>query len=279
FPFNVYARAYQNNAALMRSAVGGVRGVTEYHAQLMEFAVGMLLDASSPSNYLASNPELLALTQAERGQNLVRGLKHLFEDIDRTLQGAAPAGAEELELGEALAVTPGKVVSRNELIELIQYAPTTKAVFAEPVLVVPAWIMKYYILDLSPRNSMVKYLVDKGHTVFMISWKNPGEADREMGMDDYVEKGLRAAIDAVAAIVPKRRIHAVGYCLGGTRLSIGAAARARERDERLASVTVFAAQTDFSEPGELAFFINPSQLAMLEAMMHRKGVLESRQMG
>jgi len=139
--------------------------------------------------------------------------------------------------------------------------------------------MKYYILDLSPRNSMVKYLVDKGHTVFMISWKNPGEADREMGMDDYVEKGLRAAIDAVAAIVPKRRIHAVGYCIGGTLLSIGAAALARERDERLASVTMFAAQTDFSEPGELAFFINPSQLAMLEAMMHRKGVLESRQMG
>jgi len=279
FPFNVYARAYQNNAALMRSAVGGVGGVTEYHAQLMEFAVRMLLDASSPSNYLASNPELLALTQAERGQNLVRGLKHLFEDIDRTLKGAAPAGAEEFELGKTLAVTPGKVVFRNELIELIQYAPTTKAVFAEPVLVVPAWIMKYYILDLSPRNSMVKYLVDKGHTVFMISWKNPGEADREMGMDDYVEKGLRAAIDAVAAIVPKRRIHAVGYCIGGTLLSIGAAALARERDERLASVTVFAAQTDFSEPGELAFFINPSQLAMLEAMMHRKGVLESRQMG
>jgi len=278
FPFNVYARAYQNNAALMKSAIGGVGGVTEYHSQLLEFALRMLLDASSPSNFLASNPELLALTQAEQGQNLARGLKHLFEDIDRTLRGAAPAGVEAFEVGETLAVTPGKVVFRNELIELIQYSPATQDVFAEPVLFVPAWIMKYYILDLSPRNSMVRYLVDKGHTVFMISWKNPDESDREMGMDDYVEKGLRAAIDAVTAIVPKRRIHAVGYCIGGTLLSIGAAALARDRDERLASVTMFAAQTDFTEPGELAFFINPSQLAMLEATMHRKGVLESRQM-
>ena len=279
FPFNVYARAFQNNAALMKDAIGGVGGVSEYHTQLLEFAVRMLLDASSPSNYLASNPELLALTQAEQGQNLVRGLQHLFEDLDRTVKEAAPAGTEAFEVGKTLAVTPGKVVFRNELIELIQYEPTTKDVFAEPVLCVPAWIMKYYILDLSPRNSMVKYLVDKGHTVFMISWMNPDEGDRDMGMDDYVGKGLLAAVDAVAAIVPKRKIHAVGYCIGGTLLSIGAATLARDGDERLASVTMFAAQTDFSEPGELAFFINPSQLAMLEAMMHRKGVLESRQMG
>ena len=139
--------------------------------------------------------------------------------------------------------------------------------------------MKYYILDLSPRNSMVKYLVEQGHTVFMMSWKNPDEKDRDIGMDDYVEKGFRAALDAVAAIVPRRKIHAVGYCIGGTLLAIGAAAIARDKDERLASVTMFAAQTDFSEPGELAFFINPSQLAMLEATMHRKGVLESKQMG
>jgi polyhydroxyalkanoate synthase len=197
----------------------------------------------------------------------------------RTLAGTAPVGVDEFEVGKHVAVTPGKVVFRNELIELIQYEPTTKQVYAEPLLVVPAWIMKYYILDLSPRNSLVKYLVDQGHTVFMISWKNPDEKDRDIGMDDYVAKGFRAALDAVAAIVPKHKVHAVGYCIGGTLLSIGAAALARDKDERLASVTMFAAQTDFSEPGELAFFINPSQLAMLEATMHRKGVLESRQMG
>jgi len=279
FPFNVYARAYQNSVALMREAVRDVAGVTDYHAQLLEFAVRMLLDASSPSNYLATNPELLALTRAEKGQNLVRGLQHWVEDLERTLSGGAPAGTEAFEVGKTVAATPGKVVLRNELIELIQYEPATKDVHAEPLLVVPAWIMKYYILDLSARNSLVKYLVDQGHTVFMISWKNPDERDRELGMDDYLNKGLRAALDAVSAIVPKRRVHAVGYCIGGTLLAIGAAALARDGDRRLASVTMFAAQTDFSEPGELAFFINPSQLALLEASMHKKGVLDSRQMG
>ena len=279
FPFNVYARAYQNVAALMKEAVRDVGGVTEYHAQLLEFALRMLLDASSPANYLASNPELLALTQAEGGQNLVRGLQHWIEDVKRTVDGGAPPGGEAFEVGKNLAVTPGKVVLRNELIELIQYTPTTKQVHAEPLLIVPAWIMKYYILDLSPRNSLVKYLLDQGHTVFMISWKNPDECDRDVGMDDYVTKGFRAALDAVTTIVPKRKVHAVGYCIGGTLLAIAAAALAREGDERLASISMFAAQTDFSEPGELAFFINPSQLAMLEATMHKKGVLESRQMG
>jgi polyhydroxyalkanoate synthase len=279
FPFNVYARAYENSAAVMKEAVSDVGGVDEYHTQLLSFAVRMLLDATSPTNYLASNPELLALTEAEKGQNLVRGLKHLIEDIERTVKGGAPAGAEDYEVGKTIAVTPGKVVFRNELLELIQYEPATKNVHAEPVLIVPAWIMKYYILDLSPRNSMVKYLVDQGHTVFMVSWKNPDASDRDIGMDDYVEKGFGAAVDAVAAIVPGQKIHAVGYCIGGTLLAIGAATLARDGDQRLGSITMFAAQADFSEPGELAFFINPSQLAMLEAMMHRKGVLDSKQMG
>jgi polyhydroxyalkanoate synthase len=279
FPFNVLARAYQNNTALLKDAVRDVDGVTEYHGQLLEFALRMMLDAASPSNTLATNPELLSLTATEQGKNLLRGLENWAEDLERTTQGTGPAGSEAFKVGENVAVTPGKVVLRNELIELIQYEPTTTQVHAEPVLIVPAWIMKYYILDLSARNSLVKYLVDQGHTVFMMSWKNPGEADRDIGMDDYLDKGLRAALDAVTAIVPQKKVHAVGYCIGGTLLAIGAAALARDRDARLASVTMFAAQTDFSEPGELAFFINPSQLAMLEATMHRKGVLESRQMG
>ncbi|MBA4176898.1 MAG: poly-beta-hydroxybutyrate polymerase [Leptothrix sp. (in: Bacteria)] len=278
FPFNLLARAWQNNQALASEALQGVAGVSDYHTQLLGFATRLALDAASPSNCLATNPELLAQTMAEQGQNLVRGWKHLIEDMGRTIKGSAPAGAEAFEVGKTVAATPGKVVLRNGLIELIQYTPTNRQVMAEPVLIVPAWIMKYYILDLSVRNSMVKYLVDQGHTVFMISWKNPTESDRNLGIDDYIEQGLRAAIDAVATIVPGRKIHAAGYCIGGTLLAIGAAALARDRDERLASLTMFAAQTDFSEPGELAFFINPSQLAMLEATMHRKGVLESRQM-
>ncbi len=280
WPFNVYARAYMNNAALMQGAVRDVDGVTDYHTQLIEFAVRMLLDAGSPSNYLGANPELLALTQAEQGQNLARGMQNWIEDTRRTLEGSAPAGTDAFEVGRNVAVTPGKVVFRNDLIELIQYSPTTKTTRAEPLLIVPAWIMKYYILDLSERNSLVKYLVDQGHTVFMISWKNPDERDRDVGMDDYVDKGFVAALDAVTAIVPNRKVHGVGYCIGGTLLSIGAAAIARDgKDDRLASITLFAAQTDFSEPGELAFFINPSQLALLEATMHKKGVLESKQMG
>jgi polyhydroxyalkanoate synthase len=278
FPFNVLARAYQNNVALLKNAVRDVDGVTEYHDQLLEFALRMLFDAASPSNFLPSNPELLSLTLAEGGQNLAQGVRNLLEDAQRAIHGLEPVGAEKFTVGETVAATAGKVVFRNELTELIQYTPTTKNVYAEPLLIVPAWIMKYYILDLSPRNSLIKYLVDQGHTVFAMSWKNPDEKDRDIGMEDYVRKGFFAALDAVAAIVPDAKVHTIGYCIGGTLLAIGAAALAREQDERLASITLFAAQTDFTEPGELAFFINPSQLAMLEASMHRKGVLESKQM-
>jgi polyhydroxyalkanoate synthase len=279
WPFNVYARAYQNSAALVNMAVDGVEGVDPYQEKLVQFAVRMLLDASAPSNYLGANPELLALTQSEKGQNLVRGVQNWLEDLKNTLDGAAPTGTNEFEVGRTVAITPGKVIFRNELIELIQYSPTTKTTHAEPLLIVPAWIMKYYILDLSPRNSLVKFLVDQGHTVFMVSWKNPSPLDRDVSMDDYLTKGFRAALDAVTSVVPNRNVHSVGYCIGGTLLSIGAALLARERDERLASITLFAAQADFSEPGELAYFINANQLAMLEATMYKKGVLESAQMG
>jgi poly[(R)-3-hydroxyalkanoate] polymerase subunit PhaC len=279
YPFNVIAHGFQNAAGFMRELPKGVAGLEPYHAQLVEFTVRQWLDALAPSNFLATNPELQELTRAEGGENLMRGAQHLIEDLSRIMQKRGPAGTEAFAPGTGTALTPGKVVFRNALIELIQYSPATPDVYAEPLLIVPAWIMKYYILDLSPKNSMVKYLVERGHTVFMISWKNPVAGDRDLTMGDYLELGFRAALEAVAAIVPGRKVHATGYCIGGTLLAIGAAALARAGDARLASLTLLAAQTDFSEPGELALFINPSQLALLEAQMYQEGVLDSRQMG
>jgi polyhydroxyalkanoate synthase len=279
FPFNVYARAYQNGAGFLQEMVDGIEGVQERNAQLMGFAMQQFSEAVSPANSPATNPEVIQQTLDEKGANLARGWKHFVEDMERTLRGGDVPGTENFRVGEQIAATPGKVVYRNELIELIQYSPTTPDVHAEPVLIVPAWIMKYYILDLSPKNSMVRWLVEQGHTVFMISWKNPSAQDRDVGMDDYLRKGVYAALDAVTAIVPGRRVHAAGYCIGGTLLAVAAAALGRKGDQRLADVTMFAAQTDFSEPGELSLFISPSQLAMLESLMLKEGVLESSKMG
>jgi len=280
FPFNVYARAYQNAASFLQEAVSDVDGVQDRNAQMVGFTLQQMSEAVSPANNPLTNPEVLQQTVAEKGQNFVRGWKYFLEDLERTLTGAEPHGVADFKVGHKVAATPGKVVYRNELMELIQYSPTTEQVVAEPVLIVPAWIMKYYILDLSAKNSMVKWLVDSGHTVFMISWKNPSaQEDRDVGMDDYVRKGVYAAIDAVTTIVPDRKVHTVGYCIGGTLLTIAAAALGRKGDERIADITLFAAQADFSEPGELSLFISPSQLAMLEALMFKEGVLDSAKMG
>ena len=279
WPFNVMARGYMNWENLVKQATSDVPGLSPHNADLVAFASRQALEAASPANYLLANPELLEITRAQSGQNLVAGFKNWLEDVDATLNHKPPAGSDAFRVGENVAVTPGKVVYRNDLIEVIQYCATTPSVHAEPILIVPAWIMKYYILDLSPRNSLVRYLVDQGYTVFMISWKNPIAHDRNLGMDDYQSKGIRDALDAVGAIVPNVKIHGVGYCIGGTLLAIAAAALAREGDQRLASMTLFAAQTDFSEPGELSLFISPSQLAMLEAVMQKAGVLSSDKMG
>ncbi len=277
WPFNLYARSYLNWASWMQEALAAGSGSSQADASRMRFATQQLLDAASPANFLQTNPELLEKTVQESGQNLVRGLQNWLEDAQSALTGQRRRSGE-FEVGRDVAITPGKVIYRNRLIELLQYAPQTESVYAEPVLITPAWIMKYYILDLSARNSLVRYLVEKGHTVFVVSWKNPTSADRELGMDDYLKLGFQDPLDAVSRVVPDRRVHAVGYCIGGTLLSIGAAALAQRGDLRLASVTLLAALTDFSEPGELSVFITPAQLAMLEAMMSQKGVLESERM-
>ena len=278
WPYNIVHQGFLLGQQWMSISTRGVRGVTRHHEQVMDYTTRQWMDIFSPSNYIATNPEVMRAIKESGGENLVNGLRNWQDDMERFIAGAPPAGAENYVVGKNLAVTPGKVVLRNELIELIQYAPTTKRVHADPILMVPAWIMKYYILDLSPGNSLVKHLVDRGHTVFMISWKNPGPEDRNLSMDDYLGHGVMAALEAVSAIVPKRKIHAMGYCLGGTLLAIAAAALARDGDKRLGSMTLLAAQTDFTEPGELALYIDDSQLTFLEDQMWETGYLDSTQM-
>jgi len=280
WPFNVYAHTYATWASWWQQALSHPAAAADPNLARVNFAGRMLLEAASPANFLHTNPELLKRTVAESGHNLIRGLKNWLQDAQRAVTGGGRApGAEHFEVGRDVAITPGKVVYRNRLIELLQYSPQTPTVYAEPVLITPAWIMKYYILDLSPRNSLVRYLVEKGHTVFMISWKNPDAADRELSLGDYVKFGFLDALAEVRRLIPQRRVHAVGYCIGGTLLAIAAALLAARGDSSLASLTLLAAQVDFSEPGELSVFITPSQIAMLEAMMSKSGVLESERMG
>ncbi|PMS38493.1 polyhydroxyalkanoate synthase [Trinickia symbiotica] len=284
WPFNLLRDAFGQFDSFWQQATTGVRGVSPRNEQIMQFAARQFTDMLSPSNCWWLNPQVLRAITETGGRNFADGACNWLEDQEDLLEGRVPGSSSRRfapnQLGHIVAATPGKVVYRNQLIELIQYEPQTPTVWREPVLIVPSWILKYYVLDLSPHNSLVRYLVERGHTVFMVSWRNPRGEARDLGLIDYLEQGLYEALAQVRRIA-NGPVHAAGYCLGGTLLALAAAAHARTRRgdaPELKTITLLAAQTDFSEPGELGLFIDASRLAYLEALMWEQGYLDGEQM-
>ena len=275
-PFSFYRHWFGLAEDWWQLATAPIDGVDPAHQRTVAFLTRQLLDMASPTNAFLTNPTVLRKTVESGGQNLTKGLQNWIEDLNQLVRQEPPRHPD-YRVGETIATTPGDVVLRNDLIELIRYRPTTDKVRAEPLLIVPAWIMKYYILDLSPENSLVAWLRDQGYEVFILSWKNPVAEDAALGLQDYVDLGVRAALDHIAPR-SSNRVHAVGYCLGGTLLAATAAAMARDGDARLQTLTLLAAQVDFTEPGELSLFINESQVSFLEHIMRQQGYLRADQM-
>jgi polyhydroxyalkanoate synthase len=278
FPFCLLLQPFLALEMWCAAATSEIRGMSHKDSQRVAFMVRQMLDVWAPSNQPLLNPTILKTVIATSGLCLVNGAANWLEDMRRQPVGAEANGSDAYVVGHSLAITPGQVVYRNKLMELIQYTPSTQQVYREPILIVPAWIMKYYILDLQPHNSLVRFLVERGHTVFMISWCNPTPEHREISFDSYRTLGVMQALDTVGKIVTDAPVHLVGYCLGGTMAAIAAATMARERDERLQSLTLLAAQTDFSEAGELMLFVDESQVAFIEDLMWQQGLLDAHQM-
>ncbi len=278
--FDFIKQSYLLTARWIQSTVRDVEGLDPKTAQKVDFYTRQFVDAMAPSNFVLTNPEVLRLTAETGGENLIRGLENLLRDLERgrgTLQ-ISMTDRSAFKVGENLAVTPGKVVFENALMQLIQYTPTTETVARRPLLIIPPWINKFYILDMKPANSFVRWAVEQGHTVFMISWVNPDETLAGKTFEDYMVEGPLAALDAIEAATGEREANVIGYCLGGTLLACLLSVMAERGDDRIRSATFLTTLIDFAEPGELGVFIDEEQLASLEARMARKGYLEGAHM-
>jgi polyhydroxyalkanoate synthase len=278
--FDFIRQSYLLSARYMQGLVHDAEGMDEKTAQKVDFYTRQFVDAMSPTNFALTNPEVLRRTAETGGENLLKGLSNLLTDLERGQGNLRIRMTDEskFKVGENIAVTPGKVIYQNDLMQLIQYAPTTDKVLKRPLLILPPWINKYYILDLRPKNSFIRWAVDQGHTVFMVSWVNPDENLAEKGFEDYMLEGPYAALDAIEKATGEKAVNAIGYCLGGTLLSATLAHMAVKKDTRIKSATFFTTLVDFTESGELGVFIDEEQLKALEAKMQKRGFLEGREM-
>ena len=278
--FSFVKDSYLVAAKSILSTVREIKGMDNAAARKVDFYTRQFVDALSPSNFVATNPEVLTATLESGGQNLLRGLENLLSDLGRGAGrlSITMTDMSAFRLGENIATTSGKIVYQNNLMQLIQYAPSTQDVRRQPLLIVPPWINKFFVLDLKPKNSFIKWAVDQGHTVFVISWVNPDEKLAEKSFEDYMLEGPVAALDAIERATGERRVNAVGYCLGGTLLASTAAYLAAKNDDRLASATYFVTLVDFTDVGDMAVFIDNEQLASLERRMRERGYLEAEDM-
>jgi polyhydroxyalkanoate synthase len=278
--FDFIKQSYLITSRWMLNTMAAVQGVDEKTARKLDFYTRQLADAFAPSNFVWTNPEVLRATLESQGQNLVKGLENFRRDIQRG-DGSLKITMTDpgaFELGRNIAVTPGRVVFQNDLIQLLQYSPTTPEVHQRPLLIIPPWINKFYILDLTPEKSFIRWAVAQGQTVFVVSWVNPDEKLAEKTFADYLTEGVLAAVDAVTKATGQPDMNAIGYCIGGTLLAAGLGYMAAQGDERIKSATFFATQVDFSEPGDLQVFIDEQQLDNLDKMMEEKGYLEGQAM-
>jgi polyhydroxyalkanoate synthase len=278
--FDFIKQSYLISSRWLVSTMAAVQGLDERTARKMDFYTRQFADAFAPSNFIWTNPEVLRATLESQGQNLAKGFENFRRDLDRG-QGKLQVTMTDpaaFELGRNIAVTPGKVVFQNDLLQLIQYTPTTAEVHERPLLIVPPWINKYYILDLTAEKSFIRWAVGRGYTVFVVSWVNPDTRLAEKSFDDYMTEGVLGAVDAVTRATGVKDMNAIGYCIGGTLLAATLGYMAATGDERIRSATFFATQVDFSEPGDLQVFIDEQQLANLDKMMEEKGYLEGQSM-